>query len=92
MPDITCKRCSIFRVNQLCDLYEEAFTHHDKSEFIKLKKLVEKAADRGYAEGAGLLQPNLDRSKVRSLSWNVSSLLTDSDLEALGMKTPGDAD
>ena len=91
MAYITCKRCSITRVNQLCDLYEAAFCQGDKSALSKLKKLVKTAVDRGYPEGVILLEPDLEGSRARAVSWNVSSLLTDADMRALGFKTTGDA-
>ncbi|MFH1139239.1 MAG: hypothetical protein V1816_24420 [Pseudomonadota bacterium] len=91
MADITCKRCSISRVNQLCDLYTEAFSHNNRTAWAKLKKLVDLAAARGYGEAIRFMQPDLDYGNIRAYAWNISSLLVDADLQALGLKIPGES-
>jgi hypothetical protein len=86
MPYRTCKRCSVTRVNILCELYEQAFQENGDKAKQDLAKLVALAADRGYWQGRDMMNPGLDESKVRSFCWNISSLLKDEDLERLGYR------
>jgi hypothetical protein len=86
MAKITCKRCSVSRVNLLCDLYEKAFHFRDKKAFEDFKKLVRLSSRRGYPQGDQVLSDGLDPEGVRAACWNISSLLTDEDLEILGYK------
>ena len=86
MPYRTCKRCSVTRVNVLCELYERAYHDNEDKSRQDLGKLVTLAADRGYWQGRDVLAPGLDESKVRSLCWNISSVLTEEDLERLGYR------
>lgn len=86
MPYRTCKRCSVARVNILCGLYERAFKKNDKKAEQDLTKLIKLAAARGFQEGRSILTEEMDEAEVRAVCWNVSSVLTDDDLEQLGYK------
>lgn len=85
----TCKRCSIARVNVLCALYEEAFGENASTSLANLKALVELAQSRGLADGRQVLQPGLSKNRVRTLAWNISSLLFNDDLLRLGISLNG---
>ncbi len=80
-----CRRCSVVRVNTLCRLHEQGFEGGDPKALKRLETLTALAADRGYGEAKRLLQADLDPSQVRSLCWNVSSLLTDHDFQSRGI-------
>jgi hypothetical protein len=82
----TCKRCSVLRVNALCELHAQAFQEQDNGAYKKLKLMVDLAAQRGYRTGRQLLKNALPEEAVRSLSWNVSSVLTDEDLHKAGIE------
>jgi hypothetical protein len=82
----TCKRCSVLRVNALCKLHERAITNQDPGAYKQLKAMVGLAARRGYAGGRPLLGNSLPDEAVRSLSWNVASVLTDDDLHQAGIE------
>jgi hypothetical protein len=82
----TCKRCSVSRVNTLCDLYERAFTCEEENARRDLTKLVKLAAARGYSPGLDLLRNGHDEAAARCLCWNISSVLNDKDLEIMGYK------
>jgi hypothetical protein len=81
----TCKRCSIARVNALCVLYEEAFGENIFLSLANLKSLVQLAQSRGFADGRQVLQTGLRKSQVRTLAWNISSVLFNDDLLRLGI-------
>ncbi|MFH1090131.1 MAG: hypothetical protein V1742_01035 [Pseudomonadota bacterium] len=81
----TCKRCSVTRVNCLCDLYERAFNHGEAQAEKNLAGLCNLANHRGLPQARELLVPGLAADMVRALSWNVSSLLTDEDMARLGL-------
>jgi hypothetical protein len=85
----TCKRCSIARVNSLCQLYEEAFEGKESKSFDNLRALVQLAQSRGIVNGKQILRPGLGKSKVRALAWNISSLLYNDDLLRLGIPLNG---
>lgn len=85
----TCKRCSIARVNALCALYEEAFGENVPTSLTNLKALVQLAQSRGFANGKRVLQPGLRNSQVRTLAWNISSVLFNDDLLRLGISLNG---
>ena len=85
----TCKRCSITRVNALCDLYEEAFGENKFISLANLKTLVKLAQSRGLADGRQILLPGLRQSQVRTLAWNISSVLFNDDLLRLGIPLNG---
>ena len=80
-----CRRCSVVRVNTLCRLHEQGVEENDPKARRDLEALVKLAADRGYTEGGRVLRDGLDASVVRSLCWNISSLLTDRDFTARGI-------
>ncbi len=73
------------RVNTLCRLHKQGFEEGDREARKDLETLVALAADRGYMEGKRVLQARLDPSVVRSLCWNISSLLTDHDFQSRGI-------
>jgi hypothetical protein len=85
----TCKRCSITRVNALCALYEEAFGANKFISLANLKALVKLAQSRGLADGRQILLPGLRQSQVRTLAWNISSVLFNDDLLRLGIPLNG---
>jgi len=85
----TCKRCSIARVNALCALYEEAFEENESASLANLKALVKLAQSRGFTNGKEVLQPRLRKSQVRTLAWNISSVLFNDDLLRLGIPLNG---
>lgn len=85
----TCKRCSIARVNALCYLYEKAFEENESQSLNNLKTLVQLAQSRGHPNGRQILRPKLRRSQVRTLAWNISSLLYNNDMLRLGISLNG---
>jgi hypothetical protein len=85
----TCKRCSLARVNALCTLYEEAFRENESTSFSNLKALVKIAQSRGFADGYRILIPGLGKTRVRTVAWNISSLLFNDDLLRLGIPLNG---
>ena len=85
----TCKRCSVNRVNTLCELYRRAYIEGDDPARNDLAKLTALAMERGYRQGKEALQPGLSEEVVRSLCWNISSLLEDEDLARLGYNCGG---
>lgn len=88
----TCKRCSITRVNALCALYEEAFGENASTSLVNLKNLkalVQLAQSRGLADGRRILTPGLRKSQLRTLAWNISSVLFNDDLLRLGIPLNG---
>ena len=82
----TCKRCSVSRVNILCDLYHASFQLGDRKAKKDLRHLAELAVKRGYVHGADVLLPDLPEGEVRSICWNISSLLQDDDMARLGYR------
>ena len=85
----TCKRCSISRVNALCALYEEAFHDDEAMSLNKLKALVQVAQSRGVPDCQKILMPGLVNSQVRTVAWNISSVLFNDDLLRLGIPLNG---
>ena len=85
----TCQRCSITRVNALCALYEDAFGENKFMSLANLKALVQLAQSRGFADGKQILLPSLRKSQVRTLAWNISSVLFNDDLLRLGIPLNG---
>jgi hypothetical protein len=81
----TCKRCSIYRVNVLCALYEEAYGGNGFKSLSNLKSLVKLAQSRGLSNGNKILLPGLRKAQVRTLAWNISSVLYNDDLLRLGI-------
>jgi hypothetical protein len=89
MSEYVCRRCSVQRVNVLCDLYEQGVSLGNEKAVYQLKKLVHKASAKNYKDGLQILQPRLAPELVRKLAWNISSLLKDSDFEELGIRLHG---
>ncbi|MFZ2088268.1 MAG: hypothetical protein WAU47_06810 [Desulfobaccales bacterium] len=85
----TCKRCSIARVNALCILYDEAHKENNSASFNNLKALVKVAQSRGFGDGYKILIPGLGKSQIRTVAWNISSLLFNDDLLNLGIPLNG---
>ena len=82
-PDRTCKRCSVTRVNALVRAYEKCHLAGDAPTLGKLRQLAQIAKGRGFDGGGGLLTPGLTERALRDLCWNVSSFLTDREVEAI---------
>jgi hypothetical protein len=80
-----CRRCSVVRVNTLCRLHKQGVEENDPEARKELEVLVKLATERGYADGVRVLKDGLEASVVRSLCWNISSLLTDHDFTARGI-------
>lgn len=87
--DVSCRRCSVLRVNALCRLYAEGFNDKMNQSQAQLKSLVKTAKERGYSYGSKILAPDLAPEKVRRICWNISSLLTDKDFQRLGVNLNG---
>jgi len=82
----SCKRCSVKRVNALCELFDMANHNNDNSARRALNELINIADKRGYKRGQKVWEVGLSKSEVRSICWNISSLLKDEDLEQLGVE------
>jgi hypothetical protein len=54
-----------------------------------LKALVQLAQSRGLPNGRQVLQPGLRKSQVRTLAWNISSVLYNDDMQRLGISLNG---
>jgi len=81
-PDRTCKRCSVTRVNSLVRAYEAAHAPGGEATLGRLRQLVLIAKGQGF-DGLALLTPGLGEKAVRELCWNVSSFLTDKEVETI---------
>lgn len=79
MPDRTCKRCSINRVNTLVAAHHRAFQREEETYREKLHQIVTLVRSRGF-EGGALLSPGIIDRDLRALCWNVSSFLEDEDI------------
>ena len=84
-----CRRCSVIRVNTLCNLYDEGFRDNIPKSKEKLIMLVELAGKRGYPDGSKILSPFLSSSYIRKYCWNISSLLKDKDFQQCGVPLNG---
>ena len=82
---MSCKRCSVKRVNALCELFQKSNDNNDQQARRILNKLIYLADERGYKKGYGIWDASLTRSEIRSICWNISSLLRDEDLEHYGI-------
>ena len=83
--DRFCKRCSVTRVNALCQAYEKAHQPDGARHLARLRSLVELAAKRDYPQARGLLTPGLGPQELRALCFNVASFLSDEEVKvALG--------
>ena len=86
---VTCRRCSVLRVNTLCRLYEEGYRENDEGSKKQLKSLVNISKERGYDGGDLILNSHLESGEVRKICWNISSLLTDKDFNRNGVSLNG---
>jgi len=84
-PAASCVRCSVDRVNILCRLYEEAITQDGTSSQNDLESLIHLAETRGYNRGYDIRSYGLAKKALRSVCWNISSLLTDEDMRSRGL-------
>ena len=82
----TCKRCSVKRVNALCELFDKVNHGGDDNARRILNELIYAADKRGYKRGQSVWGVDLTKGEVRSICWNISSLLKDEDLEQLGVE------
>jgi len=67
------------------DLVEKARDREEPAAKRQLKLLSSMAKERGVSTAGRVLEPGLDDGDVRALCWNISSVLTDEDLERLGI-------
>ena len=81
--DRTCKRCSVRRVDALVNAYIEAHGDSGATWVSRLRKVNRLCKERGFDQGARLLQPGLSEKELRALCWNVSSFLKDQEVEAI---------
>ena len=61
MPDRTCKRCSINRVNTLVAAYHRAFSRNEEAYREKLRKVVQWVKTQGF-EARELLSSRIVRT------------------------------
>ncbi len=83
MGERTCKRCSVTRVNTLCDVYDNAHQDNDPKAWQGLREVATLVKSRGYDEGFRLLKPGLVNQQLRAFCWNVSSFLEDEEMKHL---------
>lgn len=81
-PDLTCKRCSVARVNILIKAYKKA-QGDDAPALGRLKELVILVQGRGLRQARGLLTPGHGDRELRAICWNVSSFLEDNEVERI---------
>lgn len=82
-PDRTCKRCSVTRVNALVRAYEKCHQTGDEAILAKLRQISLLVKGRGFDGGAALLSAGLNDRALREVCWNVSSFLTDQEVETI---------
>lgn len=82
-PDRTCKRCSVTRVNALVRAYEKCHQTGDETTLAQLRQLAQLVKGRGFESGSELLSPGLNDRALRDVCWNVSSFLTDKEVETI---------
>jgi hypothetical protein len=87
MEDRSCKRCSVTRVNNLCQAYIKAHQNNNQMAMHELRQVVTLVKSRGYQEVLLLLQPGLADHELRAFCWNVSSFLEDDELKRILSKT-----
>jgi hypothetical protein len=83
MGERNCKRCSVTRVNTLCEVYENAHQDNDPKAWHGLREVVNLVKSRGYEECFKLLKPGLANQQLRAFCWNVSSFLEDEELKRI---------
>ncbi len=81
--DRFCKRCSVSRVNALCEAYEKAHQPGGEATLSKLRNIIKLATQKDYAMASRLLTPGLKPQELRALCFNVSSFLTDEDVKLI---------
>lgn len=82
-PDRTCKRCSVTRVNALVRAYEKCHQTGDEAILAKLRQLSLLVKGRGFDGGTALLSAGLNDRALRDVCWNVSSFLSDQEVETV---------
>lgn len=87
--NMSCRRCSVIRVNALCRLYDEGFYEGNERSLKQLTSLTKISLKRGYKDSELILSPGLSSDYVRRICWNISSLLTDQDLNQHGVSFDG---
>jgi hypothetical protein len=83
MSDRGCKRCSVTRVNTLCEIYIKAHQDEDEKAMHDLRKVVDLVNARGFDEVFKILKPGLVNQHLRSFCWNISSFLEDEDMKQI---------
>jgi hypothetical protein len=83
MGDRSCRRCSISRVNTLCDVYIKAHQNDDPKAWHGLREVVDLVRSRGFDEGLKILKPGLANQQLRAFCWNVSSFLEDEEMKQI---------
>lgn len=83
MGERTCKRCSVTRVNTLCEVYEKAHRDNDPKSLHGLREVAFLVQSRGYEDVFQLLKPGLINQHLRAFCWNVSSFLEDEDMNRI---------
>lgn len=81
--DRICKRCSVRRVDALVDAYIKTHGEGGENWSSRLRQVERLCRERGFDQGARLLQPGLGEKDLRALCWNVSSFLKDQELESI---------
>ena len=83
MSDRSCKRCSVSRVNTLCEVYVKAHRNEDPKAMQELRKVADLVHSRGFDEVFKILKPGLANQQLRGFCWNVSSFLEDEDMKQI---------
>jgi hypothetical protein len=83
MVDRSCKRCSVTRVNSLCEAYLKAHEENNSAAFHGLREVANLAKSRGFDGAIRILKPGLANQQLRAFCWNVSSFLEDDELKYL---------
>lgn len=83
MGERTCKRCSVTRVNTLCQVYENAHQNNDLKAWHGLREVSDLVKSRGYDEALRILKPGLANQQLRAFCWNVSSFLEDDEMKRI---------
>lgn len=82
-PDRTCKRCSVARVNKLCQTYQQAHGAQGQALLPALRQIADLVKGRGFETAMVLLMPGLDERELRAHCWNISSFLKDEEVELI---------
>jgi hypothetical protein len=81
--DRSCKRCSVSRVNILCEVYIKAHQKEDSKAMQDLRKVADLVNARGFDEANKILTPGLANQHLRAFCWNFSSFLEDEDMKQI---------